>query len=91
MRLLILCLLLAGCATSAKTYTADGREGYMVKCPGSANSWGTCLEKAGELCGASGYEILDRSGEQGWAAGGGPSAAFAGSTHSRSMLISCKR
>lgn len=50
----------AGCATASKTYTADGRPGYDVHCNGAALTWAACSEKAGELCEAHGYDVLER-------------------------------
>ena len=82
--------LLAGCATSSKTYTADGRVGHSINCSGTARNWGMCEQKAGELCGTRGYSILSRAGDSGFIATMGSGNAFAGSTISRSMLISCK-
>ena len=44
MRIAILFLMIvafvSGCATSKKTYTSDGREGYSINCSGSALNWG---------------------------------------------------
>jgi len=82
--------LLAGCATSSKTYTADGRVGHSINCSGTARSWGMCEEKAGELCGTRGYSILSKHEDSGFTAKIGNGHAFAGSTISRSMLIACK-
>lgn len=83
-------LLLNGCALASKTYTPDGREGYSINCSGTALSWGECLEKAGSLCGARGYDVLERSGDAGSVAGGGEYSMFAGSVITRTMLIACK-
>ncbi|MNT24465.1 hypothetical protein D3C72_1599390 [compost metagenome] len=83
-------LALSACATSSKTFGPDGQEAYSIGCSGGALSWGACYEKAGELCGAKGYNILSRNGEGGFAAGGGNGSFFAGTTSSRSMVISCK-
>jgi len=59
----ILATVLSGCATSRETYTADGRSGYSLNCSGSMLNWGMCEEKAGDLCGDKGYDILSRNGE----------------------------
>jgi predicted alpha/beta hydrolase len=64
-KLLLLAVCLTGCATASKTFTADGKEGYNINCSGSALNWGMCYEKAGELCGAKGYEVLEKSGDRG--------------------------
>lgn len=83
-------MVLGGCAISSKTYTPDGREGFSIDCSGSALSWGKCLEKAGDLCGARGYEVLERSGDTGSVVGGGQYSLYGGSVITRTMLIACR-
>lgn len=83
--------ILSGCANSSKTYTPDGREAYSIDCSGLARSWGMCLEKAGDLCGARGYDTYTSLGDQGWVATVQPDFAMAGSTISRNLLIACKK
>lgn len=83
-------LILSGCAMSSKTYTPDGREGYSIDCSGTALSWGKCLEKAGALCGARGYEVLERSGDAGGMTSAGQYGLFSSSVLTRTMLITCK-
>mgnify|MGYP001331164340 CR=1 FL=1 len=89
--LLIVVVLIGGCATAKQTYTADGQQGYSINCSGSALNWGMCYEKAGELCGEKGYEVLDKSGDQGAMATGTQYGLFAGSIINRSMIIKCKK
>lgn len=96
------CGILTGCASSMQTYAPDGRQAYSLNCSGWARGWDACLQKAGEICAAKGYDVIDRSGESGFMMGGGSSAGFAGSagsagsgfyggtTQQRTMLISCK-
>ncbi len=85
---------LAGCATSSETYTADGKPAHSINCSGSALNWGLCYEKAGNLCGSKGYEVLEKSDEQGVSVTGvsqpSQSIFLGGTTHFRSMLIECK-
>jgi len=91
MRIAILFLMIvafvSGCATSKKTYTSDGREGYSINCSGSALNWGMCYEKAGELCGSKGYEVLEKSGDTGAMVTAGQYGLFGGSVINRSMII----
>ena len=47
-----------GCAISKKTYLPDGSQGYSISCDGAAVGINVCFEKAGELCGSRGYDIL---------------------------------
>jgi hypothetical protein len=83
-RIALLCAaaLLAGCAAGATTTRlADGAEGIVLSCSGALRSWATCLERAGELCGARGYEVLDRHEELGLIA----------SDTTRVMVLRCRR
>ncbi|PZX29436.1 hypothetical protein C7416_104441 [Cupriavidus phytorum] len=97
MRLLIgaaAALVLAGCATSSKTYGPNGEVAHSIGCSGTALSWGMCYEKAGEICGEKGYNVISTSGDTGSIAAGSATrqnASFVGgSTISRSMVIACK-
>ncbi|HDT4814128.1 TPA: hypothetical protein QHO54_001087 [Klebsiella aerogenes] len=83
--------LLVGCANSSKTFAPDGREAYSIDCSGTARTWGMCLEKAGDLCGAKGYDTFTSTGDKGWIATAQPDFAMAGSTVSRNLLIACKK
>lgn len=86
--------LFSGCATVKESYGPDGRKAYSLNCSGLARGWDKCYSAAGELCGASGYDVLDRSSEDSAVAG------FSGNTNSyggfgaksneRSMVVSCK-
>jgi len=93
-RILVMCLiaslLICGCATARKTYTSDGKEGYSINCSGSALNWGMCYEKAGELCGAKGYVVLEKSGDTGAVVSGSQFGLYGGSVINRSMIIKCK-
>ena len=80
--ILLLCIAaLSGCATttSSEIYTADGRLGRSIYCSGT--TWGPCYEKAGETCGTKGYEVLEKSGDQ-----GGANPNFI----KRSIIIQCR-
>lgn len=65
--LLILALssvaLLQGCATASQTYLPDGRQGFNLNCSGTMRNWGECQEKAGEICGSRGYDVISHQGE----------------------------
>jgi hypothetical protein len=64
---LMTALALGGCATAKEIYTADGRKGYAIRCPSAAgiqNDWSKCIAKAGDMCGARGYDVLERSADE---------------------------
>lgn len=81
----------SGCATVKESYGPDGRKAYALNCSGLARGWDKCLASAGDVCGAAGYDIIDRNSED-MAAIGGNRGGFSGAkTNERSMLISCKK
>ena len=81
---------LSGCATATKTFTSDGKLGYSITCSGSALNWGMCYEKAGALCGAKGYDVLEKTGDQGAMISGNQFGLYGGSVINRNMIIKCK-
>ena len=81
---------LVGCATAKQTYTADGEKGYFIVCSGTALNWGSCYDKAGEICGERGYVVLEKSGDQGAMLYGSQHGLYGGSVINRSMIIKCK-
>jgi hypothetical protein len=83
-------LALSACASSRATYTADGRQGHSLNCSGLARTWGMCEEKAGEICGARGYDILSTTSDSGVIATANDAGFMAGNTISRTMLIACR-
>ena len=80
---------LSGCASASKTYGPDGKEAYSLNCSGWARTWGMCYEKAGDLCGTKGYEVIGQGSDQGAIASVNQTGGFAGST----ILLSpvCRR
>lgn len=74
-------LFATGCASSSKTYGPNGEVAYSLNCSGTVRSWGMCLEKAGDLCGTRGYNVVSSSGDVGSIATGsvsGQQASFVG-------------
>lgn len=85
----LIIVLISGCATATKTFTSDGKQGYSINCSGTALNWGMCSEKAGTLCGAKGYTVLEKSGDIGALLSGNQYGLYAGSVINRSMIIKC--
>jgi len=83
-------VLILGCATERQIYTPDGQRGYHINCGGTANNWGTCYEKAGEICGHRGYEILDKSTEHGHMTSVTQWGVYSSPTIERNITIKCK-
>lgn len=88
--LLFVAMTLSGCATAVRTYTADGKEGYSITCSGLDMNWGTCYEKAGQICGTRGYEVLEKNSDQQSSVAGTQYGLFAKSSFNRNLIIRCK-
>ncbi len=54
---------LSACTMARQVHLPDGSTGHSISCGGTLNSFASCFNKAGELCGASGYDIVDSQGE----------------------------
>jgi len=85
---------LTGCAVAKPTYLPDGRQGVSISCDGQAQGMAACYEKAGELCGSRGYDIVNREQQSSptGSASVGRYGAFGsyGSVETRSIMIVCK-
>jgi hypothetical protein len=98
----LLAVACGGCVSSQETFTPTGQKGHVINCtPGwtggivgavaSANtSWGQCYQRAGEICGTRGFDILQQVGEAGAYAQVGQGGGFASTTNNRTMIIQCK-
>jgi hypothetical protein len=88
------CLVIDGCATTHESYAPDGRKAYALNCSGLARGWDKCFSAAGNICGAHGYDVIDRSSESaemGSAGGNGSSfGAHYAKTAEREMVVACK-
>jgi len=95
-------LALSGCVSNSETFTQDGKKGHVINCtPGwtggivgsianASTSWAQCYQRAGELCGAQGYTVLQQSGEAGVRADVSRGAGSMSTTNNRSMIVQCK-
>jgi hypothetical protein len=86
----VCCGILTACATAKRTYGPDGRAAFAIECSGQALSWGKCYEKAGEICGGKGYDVIERNGDQSESVSATQYGVIGGTVVNRSMLISCK-
>ena len=55
--------LLAACATNRDVYLADGSLGHNISCNGHIQNFSSCLQMAGDICGARGYVVMNQRGE----------------------------
>jgi len=88
--LIVLCLLLAGCASSSPTYSPDGSKAYSLNCSGAARNWGMCYEKAGNLCKEKGYIVVAGGTDTGSSLVANSNGVVAQSSHTRNLVIKCK-
>ena len=100
--LLLACVALTACATSKDIYLSDGSVGHNIECSGTALSTADCYQKAGELCGANGYIVLDGNKESTYNAytvgslnannyqARGAVVSQSGSIIKRNLFIKCK-
>jgi hypothetical protein len=94
-------MILTGCVSSQETYNADGSKGHVISCTpawtggivgsiaNAQTSWGTCFQKAGEICGARGYAVLARSDEPTFSAMASQYGASAATSNNRMMIVRC--
>jgi len=94
-------LFVAGCVSTQETFNADGTKGHVISCTpawtgglvgaaaNASTSWGTCFQKAGELCRERGYTVLHKSDEPGFAAHVSQYGGFANTTNNRTMIVRC--
>ena len=86
-----LILLVAGCATSKQISGPNGEILHSIDCSGYYSNIGTCLEKAGKICGPRGYDIIMGGTEnQGTSMSSTQFGLFAAPMVSREIIIRCK-
>jgi hypothetical protein len=63
----VIAILLSSCDTIEVTTitTSDGKVGHTLNCNNPGLDMNSCYKKAGEICDASGYKILDQNNEKG--------------------------
>ena len=72
-------LALGGCVTATPIMTPTGQQGFSLNCS-AMNDIGQCYKKAGELCGANGYQIYDQNNK--------PVSFWSGAN--QTMVVRCK-
>ena len=86
-----LILLVSGCATSKQISGPNGEVLHSIDCSGYYSNIGTCLDKAGKICGPRGYDILMGGTEnQGTMMSSGQFGLYAAPMITREIIIRCK-
>lgn len=88
--LIALAVALGGCATSRTITGQDGKPLHKISCDGSALSLEACYEKAGELCGSAGYDVVNQGGTATPFFIAGGSSFTAGTVVTRAVYARCK-
>lgn len=58
---IIVAVAMTGCAATVKPMTTpEGKQGFLVECDGSADSWASCYEAAAKACQGK-YSVIDRN------------------------------
>lgn len=80
---ILLAAAIAGCAATVKPMTTpEGKQGFLVECDGSADSWASCYEAATKACQGK-YSVIDRNESS------TPTAY--GSLVRRNLIAECKK
>ncbi|NUT67392.1 hypothetical protein [Pseudomonas corrugata] len=59
--MIMIVLVLAGCATGAKTHAVRGISGVEIDCSGLGSGWERCEKRAAKECKGAGYKVITRS------------------------------
>ncbi len=85
---------LSGCSsTTTMTYLPSGDTGFAINCSGSdaSSSWAQCYQRAGEVCGNYGYDVVSKDVDNGATSGGTVGGIFGANVKNRSMVVRCKQ
>ena len=66
---------LGACTTAKDIYLPSGAKGSDIRCDGIGNRMENCFQKASDICGAKGYDVVN------------PPGGYAGMN---SLLIKCR-
>ena len=61
--ILLMVMAIAGCAATTKTEVKRGKKGLHINCSGLSSSWDQCYTSATNSCGAKGYRVIAKSGD----------------------------
>lgn len=88
--MIVLVLLLVGCATNVKTHAVRGGSGIEIDCSGLGADWGQCYRRAASECKASGYKIITKSSDAKDEEGDYPFGWNPAGYLTRTMLVMCR-
>ena len=88
--ILLMVLAIAGCAATTRTEVKRGKKGLHINCSGLSSSWDQCYTSATNACGAKGYRVIAKSGDNSEEPGDYPFGLNPAGYTSRSMIVICK-
>ncbi|MFL1546225.1 hypothetical protein [Pseudomonas sp. O39] len=88
--ILLMVVGIAGCAATSKTEVKRGKKGLHINCSGLSSSWDQCYTSATNSCGAKGYRVIAKSGDNSEEPGDYPFGINPAGYTSRSMIVICK-
>jgi hypothetical protein len=88
--ILLIVVAIAGCAATTKTEVKRGKKGLHINCSGLSSSWDQCYTSATNSCGAKGYRVIAKSGDNSEEPGDYPFGINPAGYTSRSMIVICK-
>jgi hypothetical protein len=88
--ILLMVVAIAGCAATTKTEVKRGKKGLHINCSGLSSSWDQCYTSATNSCGAKGYRVIAKSGDNSEEPGDYPFGINPAGYTSRSMIVICK-
>jgi hypothetical protein len=88
--MLLIVVAIAGCAATTKTEVKRGKKGLHINCSGLSSSWDQCYTSATNSCGAKGYRVIAKSGDNSEEPGDYPFGLNPAGYTSRSMIVICR-
>ncbi|HSH72105.1 MAG TPA: hypothetical protein VK974_03515 [Methylophilaceae bacterium] len=82
-------LFLSACVTATPTYAPDGSKAHSIDCSDEFLTWGSCYEKAGEICKEKGYTVVAGGTDSKSTVSGNQYGVVGSTTQTRSLVIKC--
>lgn len=87
-RMIVLCLVLTGCATATKLNTGNGNQ-FLIECDGMAVPISTCYKKANAVC-PKGWDQVGKDGVLIPIGTATPDVAYVGTYQQKSITVQCR-
>lgn len=88
--MVVVLLVLTGCASSSKAHFIRGKSGVRIDCSGLGSSWEKCEKRAAFECPSHGYEVVAKSADSKEDAEDYPFGWNPAGYLTRTMLVVCR-